>query len=50
MMVPPVLVDVNADGVKDILMSAFDGALILFDGQTLQPIWRRRFDGYEWYR
>ena len=49
-MVPPVLVDVNRDGVKDILMSAYDGSLVLFDGESFDEIWVKSFKGYEWYR
>jgi hypothetical protein len=36
---PPVLVDMNKDGVKDILMSGFDGTMILFDGETLDVMY-----------
>ena len=49
-MVPPVLVDMDADGVKDILMSAYDGTLALFNGATLKLMWAREFSGYESYR
>ena len=34
-MVPPVLVDMTGDGVKDILMNSFDGDVVLFNGETL---------------
>lgn len=49
-MVPPVLVDINKDGVKDILMSAFDGTMILFDGETLDVLWKIKFEDKESYR
>lgn len=49
-MVPPVLVDMNSDGVQDILMSAFTGTLILFDGETLEVMWRVRIEERESYR
>ena len=49
-MVPPVLIDVNKDGVKDILMSAFNGHMVLYDGETLAPIWHVTFEDRESYR
>lgn len=49
-MVPPVIVDINKDGVKDILMSAFDGTMILFDGETLDVLWKIKFEDKESYR
>ena len=49
-MVPPVCVDMNSDGVKDILMLAFDGRITLYDGETLQERWTIVFVGYECYR
>ena len=49
-MVPPVLVDMNEDGVKDILMSGFDGTMILFDGETLDVMWKVKFENRESYR
>ena len=49
-MVPPVLVDMNKDGVKDILMSGFDGTMILFDGETLDVMWKVKFENRESYR
>ncbi|KAK7477178.1 hypothetical protein BaRGS_00031563 [Batillaria attramentaria] len=39
-MVPPVMVDMNRDGVKDILMNSFDGNMVLFDGETLESCGR----------
>ena len=49
-MVAPVLVDVTRDATPDILVSAFEGVLVLYDGETLQPLWRRQFPGMESYR
>jgi len=48
-MVPPVLADVNNDGTKDILMSAFDGTLILYDGETFEKIWTKEYACHETY-
>ncbi|XP_025096989.1 protein FAM234B-like [Pomacea canaliculata] len=45
--VPPVLADVTGDGVEDVLMSALEGNLILFDGQSLQPVWNKKFQNME---
>ena len=49
-MVPPVLIDMNNDGVKDILMSSFNGWMILYCGETLEVIWKVKFDERESYR
>ncbi|KAK7112143.1 uncharacterized protein [Littorina saxatilis] len=48
-MVPPVLADLTGDGTADILMSAFEGFLVLYDGETRQELWRRHFTGMESY-
>lgn len=48
-MVPPVLIDINKDGVKDILMSSFNGVMILYCGETLAPIWKIKFEDRESY-
>lgn len=47
LIVPPVIVDVNNDKIMDILMSAFDGKVILYDGLTLQKKWAADFAKYE---
>jgi len=49
-MVPSVCVDVNADGVQDILLLTFDGHLALYNGKTLKPIWIADFHGMQSYR
>lgn len=48
--VPPVCVDVNKDGMQDLLMLAFDGNCTLFDGHTLSAIWTINFSGSQSYR
>jgi len=48
-MVPPVLIDMNNDGVKDILMSAFTGAMVLYDGETMDELWRLQLEDRESY-
>lgn len=50
LIVPPVIVDVNNDKIMDILMSAFDGKVILYDGLTLQKKWAADFAKYESFR
>ena len=49
-MVPPVLIDMNKDGVKDILVNSFNGIMILYDGETLATIWKIQFEDRESYR
>ena len=48
-MVPPVLVDVNNDGTRDIFVLTFDGELIMMDGETLEHIWNKKYECYETY-
>ena len=48
-MVPPVMVDVNNDNFKDILVMTFDGDIILFNGKTFDKIWKIQFACYETY-
>ena len=49
-MVPPVLIDMNKDGVKDILMSSFNGYMIMYDGETLEVMWKIKLEERESYR
>lgn len=49
-MVPSVCVDVNGDGVQDILLLTFDGHLALYNGKTLKPIWIADFHEMQSYR
>ena len=46
---PPLLVDMNTDGVKDILMVAYDGLIRLYDGETLNTMWQTEYSGFESY-
>ncbi|KAK2179236.1 hypothetical protein NP493_504g03043 [Ridgeia piscesae] len=48
-MVPPTLVDMNNDGVRDIMMTAYDGLIRLYDGDTLDVMWTTKFHGFETY-
>ncbi|KAI0211987.1 hypothetical protein LSAT2_003139 [Lamellibrachia satsuma] len=48
-MTSPTLVDMNNDGVRDIAMSAYDGTVRLYDGETLDIMWSTRFYGLESY-
>ncbi len=50
MLSPPVCVDVTNDGVKDLLLNAFDGNVTMYNGENMSVIWRARFPGYESYR
>ena len=49
-MVPPTLVDMNNDGVRDIAMSAYDGTVRLYNGDTLDIMWTSTFSDFESYR
>ena len=49
-MVPPVLVDVNGDTVSDILVSMYDGRLVLKNGKDLTDMWTASFPNMESYR
>ena len=49
-MIAPVLADLTNDGTPDILMSAFEGVIALYDGETLQQLWTKEFPGMESYR
>ena len=48
-MVPPIVLDIDNDGVNEILVSEFDGTLELIQGKTMKPLWTRTFDGCEFY-
>ncbi|XP_021380156.1 uncharacterized protein LOC110467366 [Mizuhopecten yessoensis] len=48
-MVPPVIVDVDDDGVLDIMASIYDGKNILYNGKDLSIMWSVDFPGQESY-
>ena len=48
-MVPPVIIDVNGDSVNDILISMFEGKLVLKNGWDLSIMWTASFPGTETY-
>jgi outer membrane protein assembly factor BamB len=46
---PAAWVDINRDGIHDIVANAFDGRLLAFDGNTHQSIWKVEVPGTEAY-
>ncbi|XP_048762012.2 uncharacterized protein LOC125670712 [Ostrea edulis] len=48
-MVPPLMTDIDHDGVDDIVMSAYDGSVMLLDGKTMKTKWKVEFPGMESY-
>jgi outer membrane protein assembly factor BamB len=45
---PPVRIDVNADGISDVIINAFEGRTIAIDGKTFNVLWEMSpGDGYE---
>ena len=46
---PPVIVDVNSDGYNDILMTAFEGRMVLYSGKDLSVNWHKEFPSMETY-
>jgi outer membrane protein assembly factor BamB len=46
---PATWVDINEDGIHDIVANAFDGRLLAFDGKTYQSIWKVQVTGTEAY-
>lgn len=46
---PPVWVDINLDGIADIVANAVDGRLLAFDGNTYQAIWEAKMPNTEAY-
>ncbi|KAK3607560.1 hypothetical protein CHS0354_011095 [Potamilus streckersoni] len=48
-MVPPVIVDVNRDGIDDIVVSSYGGFVMLLDGVNLTTMWTTEFNDMESY-
>ncbi len=47
---PPVLADINSDGILDIIVNSVDGRMISIDGETNETIWVVSLgDGFEVY-
>lgn len=46
---PPALVDLNKDGVLDIVVNAVDGRMLAFNGKNDQLLWERKFHNTEAY-
>lgn len=49
-MTPPVLSDLNDDGVEDIVISSFNSTVIAIDGKTHKYLWNATFAMSESYR
>jgi len=45
----PVLVDINRDGIKDVVVNAVDGRMLAFDGATDSLLWQVNLPGTEAY-
>ncbi|XP_065292002.2 protein FAM234B isoform X2 [Dermacentor albipictus] len=48
-MTPPALVDINDDGVADLVMAAFNSTAFALDGLSFTRLWSRRFAQSESY-
>ncbi|XP_075550002.1 protein FAM234B [Dermacentor variabilis] len=48
-MTPPALVDINGDGVADLVMAAFNSTAFALDGLSFARLWSRRFAQSESY-
>lgn len=46
---PPAWVDINEDGIRDIVTSSVDGRLLTFDGKTNKRLWEMRLPNTEAY-
>jgi hypothetical protein len=49
MLTPAALVDINQDGVRDIVIATFNSKVIALDGTTYTPIWNVTFEKSESY-
>lgn len=48
-MVPPVLIDIDGDSINDILVSVYEGRMVLKNGKDLTDIWSVTFPHMESY-
>ncbi|KAK3612229.1 hypothetical protein CHS0354_039511 [Potamilus streckersoni] len=48
-MVPPLIVDVNRDGVNDLVVNSYSGSVMLLDGNNLRQVWTTDFNDMESY-
>jgi outer membrane protein assembly factor BamB len=46
---PPVWVDINEDGIRDIVASSVDGKLLAFNGKTNEKLWQMHLSNTESY-
>jgi outer membrane protein assembly factor BamB len=46
---PPVWVDLNLDGIRDVVSSSVNGRLLAFDGDTFEPLWQMKLPNTESY-
>lgn len=44
------MMDINYDGVDDIVMLVYDGIVMLLDGKIMKFKWKVEFLGMEFYR
>lgn len=44
------MMDINCDGVDDIVMLVYDGIVMLLDGKIMKFKWKVEFLGMEFYR
>jgi hypothetical protein len=48
-MTPPVLIDLNRDGVKDIVFADYNSTVLAFDGQSYRRMWNFTYPMSETY-
>ena len=48
-MVPPVIIDMDGDSIDDLLISVYEGLLVLKNGKDLTDMWAVSFPNMESY-
>ena len=48
-MVPPVIIDMDGDSIDDLLISVYEGLLVLKNGKDLTDMWTVSFPNMESY-